>query len=440
MELLRSQQTTLRFAIIGVIVLAMLIPLAMVQGVTEERQGYFDATFQAIASAWGNEQSIAGPFLIVPEVHRFQVKDDDGDLVWRTRQRDRVYLPTALDLDIQIDHQMRRRAIYEVPVYLATIKFNGSFPALDPQLLNRPGVEVQLDKARIAVGISHTQAINTASALKFGDTESAFTAGTTQGWIGTGVNAPARGLSTTSATEFAFDLEIKGTHQLGFTPVGNTTQVQMASTWPHPSFNGTYLPERYEITDNGFTAKWTVHELARDLPGSWRVDQKEVQLARSYARVSLFQPVTDYRVIDRAIKYGFLFIALTFLGFVCFELTTAIRFHPVQYGVVGAGLVLFYLALLSLSEHIEFGFAYLIATALITVLISWYVWAMTTIWQLCAWMAVVVASLYSTLYVLLQLEDFSLLVGTVVLFAGLIALMLATRSLTVEEPDEPLAA
>lgn len=440
MQLLRDQPTTVRFAIIGVIVLAMLIPLAMVEGVTEERQGYFDETFQAIASAWGNEQSIAGPFLIVPEVHRFQVKDDDGDLVWRTRHRERVYLPTELNLDIQIDHQMRRRAIYEVPVYLATVKFNGIFPALDPQLLNRTDVEVQLDLARIAVGISHTQAINAASTLQFGDAESAFTAGTTQGWIGTGVHAAARGVSNTNPTAFAFDLEIKGTHQLGFTPVGNTTEVQMMSTWPHPSFNGTYLPERYEVRDNGFTAKWTVHELARDLPGSWRVDQKQVELGRSFARVSLFQPVTDYRVIDRAIKYGFLFIALTFLGFVCFELTTPIRFHPVQYGVVGAGLVLFYLALLSLSEHIDFGFAYLIATALITVLISWYVWAMTTIWQLSAWMAVVVASLYTTLYVLLQLEDFSLLVGTAVLFAGLIALMFTTRSLTAADPGEPLAA
>ena len=439
MQLLRDQQI-IRIAIIGVIVLAMLIPLKMVEGVTEERQGYFDETFQEIARIWGDEQNIAGPFLIVPEVHRFQVKDDDGDIVWHTRHRERVYLPTELNLDIQIDHQMRRRAIYEVPVYLATVKFNGTFPALDPQLLNRTDVEVQLDLARIAVGISHTQSINTASALKFGDAESAFTAGTTQSWIGTGVHAAALGVSNTNATTFAFDLEIKGTHQLGFTPVGNTTEVQMTSTWPHPSFNGTYLPERYEVRDDGFTAKWTVHELARDLPGSWRVDQKQVELARSYARVSLFQPVTNYRVIDRAIKYGFLFIALTFLGFVCFELTTAIRFHPVQYGVVGVGLVLFYLALLSLSEHIDFGFSYLIATALITALISWYVWAMTRIWQLCAWMAVVVASLYTTLYVLLQLEDFSLLVGTAVLFAGLIALMFTTRSLTAAEPAEPLAA
>jgi inner membrane protein len=148
--------------------------------------------------------------------------------------------------------------------------------------------------------------------------------------------------------------------------------------------------------------------------------------------VRLFQPVTEYRVVDRAIKYGLLFIALTFLGFVCFELTLDTRFHPVQYGVVGAGLVLFYLALLSLSEHLAFAGAYLIATGALSLLLGAYVWGMTRSVRMTAWLIAIVLGLYGTLYVLLRLEAFALLVGTGVLLCGLAALMFSTRNLAQE--------
>jgi len=429
-EFLVEHRTTLRFGIIGAVVLAMLIPLAMVEGVTEERQAFFDMTLMDIGNAWGNAQNVAGPFLIVEEDHRYQVKNETGELVWREHTRERVFLPAELELDVAVEHQYRRRSIYEVPVYSARVHFRGSFPDLGGEFPDRPDVTVRLDRMRMATGISHAQAISTASALKMGDAEVPFRSGTGQPWIGSGMHAVLGDYVQGGPLTFEFELQLKGTRQLGFTPVGGTTTVEMTSSWPHPSFNGTYLPERYEVRDDGFTARWVVHELARDLPSSWRVDEKEVHLNDSYAWISLFQPVTEYTIIDRALKYGLLFIALTFLGFLCFEIRSALRFHPVQYGVVGIGLVLFYLALLSLSEHIDFAPSYLIATVLLTALISWYVWSMTSDLKLAGSMAVLVASLYGTLYVLLQLEAFALLMGTAVLFVGLAGLMVTTRSLT----------
>ena len=430
-----NHQTTIRFAVIGVIVLAMLIPLAMVEGVTEERQRFFDATLQDIANAWGNAQNLSGPFLIVPEIHRYQVKNDAGVFIWHKRRRERVVLPEALALDIQIKHQFRRRAIYEVPVYSADIRVKGRFPALDSLQIDSENVTLLPDQARMVAGISHTQAISTASIVKVGSEETRFAAGTEQPWVGKGVHAILPLVPTSESTPFEFDLTLRGTRALGFTPAGNTTEVTMSSTWPHPSFKGAYLPENYDLTEQGFSANWTIHELARNMPGDWLIDKNNPVPPGEYACINLFQPVTDYRIVERSIKYGLLFIALTFLGFVCFELTTSLRFHPVQYGVVGAGLVLFYLALLSLSEHVPFSLSYLIATVLLTTLISWYVLAMTGIWRLCVWMAGVVASLYTTLYILLQLEAFALLAGTAVLFAGLIALMYTTRSLTIQSPS-----
>jgi inner membrane protein len=397
-----QQQTTMRFVIIGVIVLAMLIPLAMVEGVTEERQSFFDLTLADIANAWGNAQKV---------------------------ERERVYLPETLEIEVDVVHQYRRRAIYEVPVYSANILLRGGFPSLDPDVLNRSDVTVLPDRARIVMGVSHTQAISTASPLTTEDSAFEFHPGTGATWIGSGIHAPVEGHQG-GAIQFEFELAMKGTRKLGFTPVGGSTRVRMTSTWPHPSFKGAYLPERFEVSDQGFSAEWVVHELARTLPDNWLTGAAAVELSESFAWISLFQPVTEYTIVDRAIKYGLLFIALTFLGFLCFELRTALRFHPVQYGVVGMGLVLFYLALLSLSEHLAFGPSYLIATGLLTGLIGWYVWAMTADVRLSGWMAVIVAGLYSTLYVLLQLEAFALLVGTAVLFIGLGALMAATRTLT----------
>jgi len=444
MSPLRNHHTTLRFAIIGVIVLSMLIPLAMVDGVTEERQQYFDATVRDIATAWGEAQTLAGPFLVIPEIHRHQVKQKNGELVWRERTVDRIYLPQDLKLKVVIEHQTRRRSIYEVPVYQARIEASGQFAALDPaeenlEHLERTPVTRRLDATRVVLGISHTQAISSVSPLKTGEESVSFRAGTGQSWLGSGVHAPLASLTPGKSIPFELNLDLKGTGQFSFTPVGDATAVQMASSWPHPSFSGRYLPDRYAIDPQGFTAEWRVHELARNLPGSWLADAAEISISEGSASVAMFQPLTGYRMVDRAIKYGLLFVALTFLAFVCFELTTGIRFHAVQYGVIGSALVLFYLALLSLSEHLDFTTSYIIATALLTGTISWYLWVMARRTSLCLWIACILVALYFTLFVLLRLEAYALLAGSAALFLGLFALMYTTRTLT-EPAVEPVTA
>jgi inner membrane protein len=432
-----TQQTTIRFAIIGALMLAMIIPMALVEGVTDDRQNYFDQTFRDIATTWGGSQDIVGPFLIIPEQHRRTTVNESGELVSESWRHHRIVLPDELEIDAHINHQFRQRAIYDVPVYLADLQLRGSFRPLETVFDEQPHIEVLLNEAVVVVGISHTQAISSASALTFADASTDFTSGTGHKWLGSGISANVTGLSRNERLPFSFDMSIKGTEHLGFMPLGSASRIQMTATWPHPSFGGHYLPDRHDITPNGFEASWQVHELARDLPATWLDAAQKPDLSSGFARVGLFQPVTDYRTVDRAIKYGLLFVALTYLSFICFELTLSIRFHPVQYGVVGIGLTLFYLALLSLSEHIAFGWSFLSATALLTTLIAGYVWAMTERAALVAWSGSVVATLYATLYVLLQLETFALLVGTSMLFAGLIALMYATRSLSeTVDPDE----
>ena len=429
MEKSASQQTTMRFVIIAGIVLALIIPLSMIRSVTDERQGYFEGTFHSIAQAWGTEQAVSGPFLIIPETHAHQVKNDDGTLEWRHVKRQRVLLPAELDIAAEIEHQYRHRAIYKVPVYIAKLKFRGNFSALNPELMTRKNVEVHLDDAQLVMGISHTQAIVSVSPFKQNTAGNEFNSGTQQNWLGSGIHSPVAQLSATEASSFSFELALKGTGELGLTPIGNINHIGMQSTWPHPSFSGIYLPTHYEISNTGFSANWDVHKLARNLPDSWQVDKLDINLSENLARVSLFQPVTNYKIIDRAIKYGLLFIALTFLAFVCFELNNKLQFHIVQYGAIGANLVLFFLILLSLSEHISFSVSYICATILTTTLNSSYVWAMTKSKVLCLWITSIVTGLYATLFVLLKMETFALLVGTAVLLIGLVALMFTTRGL-----------
>lgn len=422
---------TLRFAVVGTLVLVMLIPLALVQSVTEERRRYFDEAAADIAAAWGGSQSLAGPFLVVPEAQGMAAAGQDGINGWE-RRRHRVLLPQTLNVSMDVQHQFRSRGIHQVPVYRAVATLSGTFvvPAPDSD------VRRLTDEAQLLVGITDTHAVETMSELELAGTTVPFAPGTGQSWLGEGVLTDVALPTPGVPVRFEFQVILRGSSTLAVAPIGATTDITMTSSWPHPSFAGRFLPREHEIGPEGFSARWVVHELARTLPGSWTQDTYQASLEDGYAAVSLFQPVTAYTRVDRGIKYGVLFIGLTFLTFICFEMLTSVRFHYVQYAVVGAGLVLFYLALLSLSETLPFPVSYVIAALLPGALTTWYVWMITRRLALTSGLFGILIALYLCLYVLLELEDYAMLVGTGVLFIGLFALMYATSRLDVAASGE----
>ena len=424
-----NHQLSIRFLIVGALVLGMLIPLLFVGGVAEERQHYFARAAAEVSRSWGGRQCINGPFLVIPVIDSYQI-NDDGQVEFGERRLHRVLLPESLHIDAQLDHQFRHRAIYHIPVYRADLKVSGHFTI--PNLAELIGNDdnVLLDEARLVFGIANTQAISQAAGLAWADTDASWQAGSGESWLNTGIHAELPALTPGSTAPFEFQLSIKGTDSLSLLPVGGESSIAMASSWPSPSFTGRYLPDDHTTTEAGFSANWSIHELARSLPDMWTAERQSPELGNDYATVNLHDPVSTYHVIERGIKYGLLFVTLTYLTFICFELSTPIRFHFVQYGVVGLGLVLFYLALLSLSEHMKFVVAYLLATTLLTALISWYVHVMSHSRRLTLIVFGIILSLYIVLYTLLKLEAFSLLAGTGVLLVGLGALMYATRGLS----------
>ncbi|MEM9622264.1 MAG: cell envelope integrity protein CreD [Pseudomonadota bacterium] len=422
-----------RYAGVALLALLMLIPLAFVQGVADERQNYYRSVVQEVSDSWGDSLTLSGPFLVVPESFTYIAHNKAGEEVQRTGLRQRVYLPEALNIDGSLDHQYRYRAIYQVPVYQSQSRITGKFIIPSP---SESSVQLKLQDARVVLGLSNTRSIEAMSPLTIADRQIEFHSGNGGSGLPGGVHAPVATLPTDKAIAFSLDLAVKGTQHYAFAPLGASTQVRLASTWPHPSFSGAYLPARFEIGDSGFAASWKIHKLARQLPASWILGSEPPKLDSSIASVGLFEPVTSYSIIDRGLKYAVLFIGLTFLAFVCFELLVPLRFHYMQFAVIGAALVLFYQTVLSLSEHIAFVVAYLGATCLLTGLIAWYVYMMTRQKALTVWAGSILVVLYSCLYILLQLQAYALLVGTAVLILGLSALMYATRGLVQYEPAQ----
>ncbi len=428
-----ANRLSFRFVFIVLVALGLLIPLLFVDGVADERQSYYGQVVTDIGHSWGRHQSVIGPFLVVPAIDSISQMDDTG----RPRQRlvdvTHVVLPETLGVDANITHDFRQRGIYSVPVYTAAIKMQGALGQLDRAAVNAAHRQVHWDDAKLVIGITDTRAIRRASG-KLDGTDLDLQPGSSVNWLAAGVHADM-GLGDAASNgpqalgEFEFTLELAGTQHFAIAPIGNQSDLTMKSTWPHPSFSGNFLPQERSIDDNGFAASWAVSALARGVPRHFTYENQTRALHELSALVGLYEPVTSYTNVDRGIKYGILFIGLTFLTAVCFELLSGMRFHLIQYGVVGLALVLFYLTLLSLTEQLAFGVSYALATVVILVMLGGYAWSMTHSLRIALAFVTVEAALYWVLYVLLQLEDLALLTGTGVLLVGLGALMLVTKGL-----------
>lgn len=447
MEAAAGSPLTTRLLVIAAIALAMLVPLSLVQGVVDERAQLYNGVLAEIAGVWGDRQLIQGPALVVPFVEKRvvdeRVTDKNGGIhtVSKTvfEHRSAVFLPRDLAIRIGLDEQYRSRGIYSSLVYTMDVAMEGGFALAPLSTLSERVHEVQWNAAYLAVGLSDTRAINKVSPLLWEGKESGFDPGTAMGnAIRSGFHAPVAGLSGDKRDyRFRFSFNANGSSALRFTTFGVSTRVDMQSSWPHPSFQGKVLPGFREVRDDGFTARWEVPNLARNYPQQWVLEGASYDLAEFQAGVDLFEPVFLYSKVTRAVKYGILFVGLTFLTFLIFELTVRAKLHYVQYGLVGLALAMFFLVLLSLSEHVEFYLAYLAASTVTVGMISLYAWGALKNGRRAAVVLGLLAGLYALLFFLLRLEDYALLMGTGLLLAVLGILMYLTRHLEADAAPTP---
>lgn len=421
----------LELLILGGLVLVLMVSLAMIGSLVDERSRRADAVRSEIASSWGQRQIVGGPVLIVP--YRVRYIDAYGkQQVTTDRAR---FLPERLQTTGVLHPERRYRGIYETVLYRADLSVQGAFARPDFSAWNIAPEDVLWNEAAITIGVSDLRGIR-GTALRWNGAPAVLSGGSADAklWT-TGLTAPVA-LPPQAAADasypFSFDLRVNGSEEIRFLPLGRQTTVELKSAWPDPSFRGAYLPETSSIAPSGFSARWSISSLARSYPQSWRGSGEESNAAMSAIAPSafgagLFSPVGHYQKTERSVKYGALFIMLTFLTFFLYELLSPVTLHPVQYFLVGGALCLFYLLLLSISEHAPFAAAYAVASIATIALISSYGAALLRSRLRVAGLVGVLTLLYGYLYVLLQLEDWALLMGSIGLFLILALVMYATR-------------
>lgn len=418
--------------ILGGLTLVLVVALTMIHSLIGERAQRAHSVRSEIASSWGQSQTIGGPVVVVP--YRVRHVDSNGKLqVSVTRAR---FLPDKLTVRGQLLPERRHRGIFETVLYHSKMRIEGEFARPDFSAWGVAAEDVLWNEAVVTIGISDLRGIRGNPLMRWGDRTLAFSGGSGDArlWTSglTAANAFAGGPAA-ARYPFALDLALNGSEQIGFYPLGGATVVEMSSPWPDPSFNGAFLPETRRITPQGFTARWSISSLARSYPQRFREWGDEgtsalAAVAPSAFSVGLFSPVGHYQQAERSVKYGALFIVLTFVTFFLYELLSPVMLHPMQYFLVGGALCLFYLLLLSISEHAPFAVAYAIASVATVALITAYGAALLRSALRVAGLAGVLGMLYGYLYVLLQLEDWALLMGSIGLFLILALVMYTTRT------------
>ncbi len=424
-----------KLGLITFLTLLLLIPANMIMNLIKEREQRRDETIQEVTSVWGNEQTICGPVLTIP----YKVSEKSGKDEFITVISHIHVLPEKLKVEGTLEPEVRYRGIYKVITYRAKLHISGRFADPDLTSLNVMPEQIDGDMAWIEVGIPDMRGINQDIMIHWGDSVLPVVPGIpSQEISNSGIHCEVP-VGNLSGGDFSFDLDLNGSHALNFIPIGKETGVNLISSWDSPSFKGAFLPDDRKISKSGFTAEWNILQLNRNYPQRWSGNQ--YSLTESAFGVELITPVDTYQKSMRSVKYALLFIGLTFLIFFFAEVLTKTRIHPVNYLLTGVALCVFYSLLTALAEHISFALAYLVSSLIIITMIAVFAWSLYKNIRITLIVIAALVALYTYLYVILQLMDYSLLFGNIGLVIILGIIMYFSRKInwysTVRSQDSP---
>ena len=422
----------LKFLLVGLISFAMAVPLFFVFIALMERQDYARTAAADIARGWGGSQAVGGPALAVPYVVSESQRNAEGVATIVDVRRVAVFLPKVLKVEAATRTETRSRGIFDVNVYTAEVTVNGVFGVPDFRELGITPKSIAWDQAVLMLTISDLQGLAENVSVSWGQAKTAvpFRPGLIAELAPySGINARVGFTAGGGETPFSMAIKLRGTSDLQFAAAGEETEVAAKGNWAHPSFQGNFLPVTREISAQGFTASWKVPHLARNLPQAAPIpDNLPAGFSQASFGVSFYQPVNFYQLVERALKYAILFIGLAFLSFFLIETLSGSRIHGVQYLLIGAAQVVFYLLLLSLSEQIGFDLSYLCAASATVLLISAYTWSALKRSSSALVVFAVLSTLYALLFLLLKQEDYALVIGAFAAFAAIAVTMFVTRN------------
>ncbi|WP_338466026.1 cell envelope integrity protein CreD [Novosphingobium sp. ZN18A2] len=449
----RERSPGMKLLFVAIVAAVLIVPLMLVYALVYDRQDQAQTAQQAINAGWGGQQVLSGPIVAIPyKTTQLQRESVDGKTVERAVEVEKtLYLsPVENRAETRIDPQERKKSIYRSVLYTARVSGHASFAV--PADLARFGIkpaQILWDRAELRIGVSDARGLTTGGFVKASGKPLEVQPGNgpaASGGQGFFAFVPWDGQGTLPV-EYAYS--VRGSRAIGLVPRGGSTRWDVTSAWPSPSFGGSFLPEKPRISGKGFTASYTVDKLALGQPPVANEDMAPPQIdnldgsSGSYiamaradrggsgqslaVTVGLVEPVNLYSKVNRAVKYGFLFIGFTFLAFLLFDVVGGARVASAEYLLTGAGLILFFVLLLAFAEVIGFTAAYLLASAAIIGLLTAYSAAVLGSWKRARFIGALLVGLYALLFVLLNLAAWSLLIGSVLLFAALAGVMYATR-------------
>ena len=410
--------------LIGCVVLLSL-PLMMVRELINERADYRSEVVDAIEQSTSGSQKLAGPLIAIPITETLTRMENQKEVNYQ-RSWEYYWLPESLAVTGKQTVESRRVGIYSGQVWHNALQIKASFDPLRLAALRK--TNIVLGQPRLVVSVGDARGIGAIHAPEVNGNVLSVEPGLGISGDGAGIHMPMPALAEDNKPlEIAFSLELNGTGEFSLVPIGRNSELQLTSNWPHPGFLGSFLPTQREVSAAGYRAHWQSSWFANDM-GSYFKDDMEIPWSRLPAFSADVMSLADqYQLTDRATKYAILLIGLTFMAFFVFESLTRRPLHPMQYLLVGLSLVLFYLVLLALSEHVGFTAAWLAASLSGAVMNGVYLQAVLRGWRNSLLFVAALLLLDGVMWFLLHSEDSALLLGTGVLVLALSVLMFLTR-------------
>lgn len=426
----KNNALTIKIILIALLIIVLIIPITMVQNMVMERNKTANEASAEVQQKWSKPQNITGPILVIP--YKEYIEQEN-----KMRQTDIRYLyilPEKLQISGNIETKNLKRGLYDIVVYRSSIKLSGSFDFTDLQQKNITGQQLLLNEAKLTIGISDLHGITEQVEGKWKDEILSFNPGVNNPLILSGVSCPISLSNMKEEIPFDINLRIKGSESAMFTPLGKTTLVSLKSNCSTPSFTGAFLPENREVAENGFLATWKILNLNRNYPQVFTGENWSIDLNDSTFGVNLLLPVDQYQKSIRSIKYAFLIIILTFV--ICFfvEVLQKKNINPFQYLLIGLALCLFYTLLVSISEHLNFTLSYAIATTMTIGLLTFYLSGILKIKKTAITIGGMLLLLYTYIFILIQMEIYALLVGSIGLFIILAIIMYCSLKINWNTP------
>jgi len=429
-----KESVTVKLAFISFLVLLLLIPSSMIDGLITERAARQEQTIKEVSDQYSGSQLIQGPVLVIPYRTQITSKDSKGKETVEESIENLYILPNELNYKAKLTSDVLHRGIYEVGVYNTGIKVSGNFTPADLGVVSLSAAQLIPEKAKLIFRISDLKGLKTNPQVKINGQTLTAEPATFENLFANSLQVPVNLKGLVDQTiPFQFDLDLKGSDELSFLHIGKTTDVELTGNWPSPSFDGRYLPDSRTISKDGFSAKWRMLYYNRRYPQQWTVDNHmltdDKKAADATFGVKLRLPVDQYQKTTRTSKYAILIIMLTFISLFLTELIGKRKVHMFNYILIGAAMIIYYTLLLSFSEQIGFNLAYLVASVATITLVAVFLGSLLNNTKAAIIFSAILTLFYSFIYVIIQLEDLALMIGSIALFMIVATLMYFSRKI-----------